>query len=1193
MGKGRGGASYWLYAILVFGALLIPTASAWAAEAPPPLFTVTPEDQVPGPEAGRLSEPNAVAVDPTTRHFFVIEQQQGSLANNNRISEFTAWGEFVKAFGWGVDDGADELQVCTRASGCQKGIEGSQPGQFERPNGLAFDAAGNLYVFERRNSRVQKFDPTAGPEGKEVELLLNWGSAGTGDGQFFVENLLGVNGNYIAVDPTDEVTVGGTVYVADKGRVQAFDTSGNFKFKFALPQNLNPGALAYDPQSGDLYFAFNQETASNVTRPTVYRLEPPSGTVVDEITPDLEGELVKDAPVALAVDPLGNLYVINDPVSNTPKTQPRVQKYDSSGILLTEFDEIGPSEYGDQQVSEPGLAATTVGSKPEEVGIYVGHRRFPDVSSIKIYGAVPDPALAGPPPPVPPTIRDQYAISVAETEARVRAAINPNFWSDTTYYVEYGPAPCEAGGCADLPTPPGLPLTTQVTKAAITSQGILLTGLEPGTEYFYRFVAQSSGGGPVYGVDPDGDDGPEEASFEDGLEATFVTRSTPAGGEVCPANEAFRLGPSMTLPDCRVYEMVSPIDKNGADISVVMNVTGFPAGFDRADSGGDELSFAAYRAFGDAAGAPYAVQYLSSRSDGGWSSHSLAPPRAGPSFLETPDIDAEYRALNPDLSQAWLFRQTDPLLDPGAPAGYPNLYRRDNATGVYEALITAVPPNPPGKFLPVLQGFGGKCTVFRANDALTGNAAASTEYQLYRHCPGQSLQLVSLLPSGTPAAEASAGTGSFSDRTSMLDGAVSEDGQTVFWSDKTAGEGKLYARIGDNSTVALSKGAAQFWAGAADGSVAIFREDEKLYEFRVGVNAEEAPTLIAEKVNGVMGASDDAAVVYFVSREDLGGAAVAGQPNLYRYQVGPSPAFAFIATLGAEDGSALSNGLPGPIKFAPIYHTSQVTPDGGAVAFTSVAPLTGFDNTDAETGEADTEVFVYRAGPDQLVCVSCDSSGARPAGREVPATGNGQVQATAGELPGAANSFYAPRVITDDGSRVYFNSYVPLVSADVNGNADVYQWEALGRGSCKEGAAGYDVSYAGCVSLISSGESAQDSKFVDASSDGRDVFFKTNASLLPQDPGLVDIYDAREGGGFLLPPPPPPRCQEEACQSPGPPPPTPAPASRNFQGSGNVKHCPKGTRKVTKAGKQVCVKKKKRKAKRGKRSGKSGSGAAR
>ena len=82
------------------------------------------------------------------------------------------------------------------------------------------------------------------------------------------------------------------------------------------------------------------------------------------------------------------------------------------------------------------------------------------------------------------------------------------------------------------------------------------------------------------------------------------------------------------------------------------------------------------------------------------------------------------------------------------------------------------------------------------------------------------------------------------------------------------------------------------------------------------------------------------------------------------------------------------------------------------------------------------------------------------------------------------------------------------------------------------GAGVYSPSAGGCLSLISSGQSSEDTELIDASDGGKDVFFATSASLLPQDPGLIDIYDARTGGGFPPAPGRPPACEGEACQGP-------------------------------------------------------------
>jgi hypothetical protein len=105
----------------------------------------------------------------------------------------------------------------------------------------------------------------------------------------------------------------------------------------------------------------------------------------------------------------------------------------------------------------------------------------------------------------------------------------------------------------------------------------------------------------------------------------------------------------------------------------------------------------------------------------------------------------------------------------------------------------------------------------------------------------------------------------------------------------------------------------------------------------------------------------------------------------------------------------------------------------------------------------------------------------------------------------------------------------------------------------------------GCIALISSGESPSDSLVIDSSPDGRDVFFTTNASLLPQDPGLIDIYDARAEGGFPAPAGPLAACEGEACQGPLSPPNDPTPASSSFHGAGNVVEKPARKKQKKKA----------------------------
>src|SRR4029077_11145476 len=122
-------------------------------------------------------------------------------------------------------------------------------------------------------------------------------------------------------------------------------------------------------------------------------------------------------------------------------------------------------------------------------------------------------------------------------------------------------------------------------------------------------------------------------------------------------------------------------------------------------------------------------------------------------------------------------------------------------------------------------------------------------------------------------------------------------------------------------------------------------------------------------------------------------------------------------------------------------------------------------------------------------------------------------------LPEPIGVYEEPAVLlrhfSSDGSRVFFESVAALLPRDTNGVQDVYEWEQQGVGSCQGSSATFSASSGGCLYLVSSGTSPQPSFFADASASGSDVFFFTFQPLVGQDvDGLVDVYDARVGGGF-------------------------------------------------------------------------------
>jgi len=113
---------------------------------------------------------------------------------------------------------------------------------------------------------------------------------------------------------------------------------------------------------------------------------------------------------------------------------------------------------------------------------------------------------------------------------------------------------------------------------------------------------------------------------------------------------------------------------------------------------------------------------------------------------------------------------------------------------------------------------------------------------------------------------------------------------------------------------------------------------------------------------------------------------------------------------------------------------------------------------------------------------------------------------------------------------------------------------------------------AGCVGLISSGNSSEESAFLDASETGGDVFFLTAAKLAPQDQeASYNIYDAHEctsASPCTTPPVPPPPCDTEASCRPSPTPQPPiygAGPSETFSGPGNLAPGPSSSPKVKSA----------------------------
>jgi hypothetical protein len=698
--------------------------------------------------------------------------------------------------------------------------------------------------------------------------------------------------------------------------------------------------------------------------------------------------------------------------------------------------------------------------------------------------------------------------------------------------------------------------------------------------------------------------------------------SANAASAPCP-NESVRSGASMALPDCRAYEMVSPIDKQGGSILTLGAGAFFRARYDQSAESGEAITYSAVSPFAGAAAAAWSNQYLSRRAPSGWQTESVTPPQNGPEIGETARaLDTRFRYFSPELDSGWLENQNGPPLDPQVPYNFLDIFRRDNLIGGYESAIPTLPPFSEAlgdEGFPELQGVSrdGGNAVLRVRDQLTPEAAPfNGAFQVYESTVGaplaERLNVVSRLPNGQPTEEgASVGlaeTAPLTNRTANLTRAISEDGERVYWTAAESGAGPLYLRVNATQpqsavvggactetsracTVAVSAGPAFFQAASADGARALYSEpgNRELFDFEL---ASSESRRVAGEIRGlILGSGESLDNFYFVSEEAIAGAPESGVPNLYADTDGT---LTYIATLAALDAEGISQALS-PVNRRPFWHAAAVSPDGQTLVFSSVSHalaerVGSFDNTNPETGEPAAEIYRYRSTTGELACISCNLLGTKPSANLLAEYSSpGERIPVAAMLPATDSSLYQPNAVTRNGGRVFFNSFDALVRQDTNSVEDGYEWEALGSGSCTEAGADFSALTKGCISLVSSGRSSATSEILDADPEGRNVFFTTSGSLAPTDPGGVDLYDARELGGIPQPNPTA-VCEGEACQGPLAPPQETTPSSSTYEGPGNLK--PQAKKHHKKKHHKKNHHKKKHQAKRGMKRGHSSSSKA-
>ena len=213
----------------------------------------------------------------------------------------------------------------------QFGGYGNSDGKFNAPRAMAMDSSGNIYVADRLNHRIQKFDSNG-------NFIAKWGSFGTNNGQFKYPR-------GVAVDAQNNI------YITDSDnyRVQKFDSNGNFITKWGSYGTGN-GRLSY-PQD----VVVDSQGNVWVSDYENYRIQKftSTGTYIMKFGSYGSGDGQFIPAYDLAIDANDNIYVAD-------RSNNRVQKFDSNGNFLMKF---GSNGTGDGQFVLPsGVEVDTDGN---------------------------------------------------------------------------------------------------------------------------------------------------------------------------------------------------------------------------------------------------------------------------------------------------------------------------------------------------------------------------------------------------------------------------------------------------------------------------------------------------------------------------------------------------------------------------------------------------------------------------------------------------------------------------------------------------------------------------------------------------------------------------------------------------------------------------------------------------------------
>jgi sugar lactone lactonase YvrE len=428
------------------------------------------------PTDSTLAEPASVAVDPTTGKLFVADR------DNRRVLRFSSSAKFIN--GGKAEAVFGQPGFVTRVAN-NGGISAST---MNNPNGVSVDADGRLWVADRDNHRVLRFDNAS----SKASSSAADGVLGQPD---FVTNTTGASGGKMSAPASVHADAAGRLWVADRAnnRVLRFDAAAT-KANGAAPN----GVLGQDSYSSTT----SGTTASTMSAPWGVFMDVNGRLWVSDRSnsrvlrfdnaaaksngADANGVLGQmdfvsstyaktqsglGEPRGVTVDAAGRLYVADE--GNT-----RVMVYDnaaakSNGGLADNV--YGQFDFTSDASPNPPTASSLAYPLSVFIDNVTSHVWIPDIYNHRVL-RFNGPAINVTAPATPQNL------TVLNGNAQVTLKWGKNAEKDLVRYRIYS-------GTSSNPT-------TKVDSSSSADTTKIITGLTNGTKYYFRVTAVN-----VYGME--------------------------------------------------------------------------------------------------------------------------------------------------------------------------------------------------------------------------------------------------------------------------------------------------------------------------------------------------------------------------------------------------------------------------------------------------------------------------------------------------------------------------------------------------------------------------------------------------------------------------------------------------------------------------------------------------------------------